>query len=200
MANAWFALPPSLRPSASHRQGVDPIQHGSDQLLMRTPALGGDRTRRLPEPGEIGLACLEQFFREAAHLFKEGNRQAQSPIQEVAPHPLDQATQNLLNCRGLLCLSHLKKQAPPAIEVPGESQEWWAREGQVARGIHGYYPSAGDLSSRSPTPPCILIPARVRSRDRGRAVKPGARQRYHGQVYSATAANVTVPCGSAHWL
>jgi len=151
MANAWFALPPSLRPSASHRQGVDPIQHGSDQLLMRTPALGGDRTRRLPEPGEIGLACLEQFFREAAHLFKEGNRQAQSPIQEVAPHPLDQATQNLLNCRGLLCLSHLKKQAPPAIEVPGESQEWWAREGQVARGIHGYYPSAGDLSSRSPT-------------------------------------------------
>jgi hypothetical protein len=158
-------MPASLssRPSPFLRQGVNPIQDGSDQILMRPSASGRGRPWRLPEPGEIRLAGLEQFLRKAAHLFKTGNRQAQPPIQEVASHPLDEAAQNLLYGRRLSRPSRVQEQGSPAVEIPGELDEHRSggRKGHGGRrGIHASDPHA----------------------------------------YSATAANVTVPCGSGHWL
>lgn len=158
-------MPPSppFRPSPLLRQGVNPIQDGSDQILMRPSAPGRGGPWRPPEPGEVGLAGLEQFLREAAHLFKTGNRQAQPPIQEVASHPLDEAAQNLLHDRRLSCPSHVQEQSSPAVEIPGE------------------------LGERGP----------------GGRKGDGGRRRIHAfdpHAYSATAANVTAPCGSGHWL
>ena len=90
---------------------------------MDAPILGESRMRHSPDPNHVGLTCLEQILREAAHLFKKGYRQAQPPIQEVAPHPLDQAAENLFHNGSFPGLSHLEEQASPTVEVAGEPQE-----------------------------------------------------------------------------
>jgi hypothetical protein len=38
-------------------------------------------------------------------------------IEEIAAHPLDQATEDLLHGSRFFLLSHLNEQGPPAVEI-----------------------------------------------------------------------------------
>ena len=57
------ARPPAIRPLRPRRQRAHSVQDGSDDGLVAAAALVWDGSWRLPEPGKVPLACLEQLIK-----------------------------------------------------------------------------------------------------------------------------------------
>jgi hypothetical protein len=96
---------------------MDAIQHLSDRLFSNPPILLGDGPRRLPKPGQIALTGPEQLLRQVAQLLEDGDGQVKPTIEEIAAHPLDQATEDLLHGSRFFLLGDLYEQGSPAVEI-----------------------------------------------------------------------------------
>lgn len=96
---------------------MDTIQHLTDRLFPVLPGLSEDGRWRLAKPANVGLTGTEQLLRQVAQFLEEGNGEMKPSIEEITPHPFDQASEDLLRGGRFLLLGDLNEQNPPAVEI-----------------------------------------------------------------------------------